>query len=384
MKSAIVFKAVLPNATELANHLKEILFTPVSEFSRVAYGFISNEITGEIVTPLIDNVGFAIQLRIDEKIIPRDVINKKVKEKIKLIYSDTGGDQKVTRKEKFEIQSDIMSEILPVALIKSTVLTGYYIAKNNTFIVDTGNKKHASRMMSMLIRCIGHVSTTTIHVSGVKEGVTTKVRERFCGNDYALKGFELGEKCTLVTPDKKKKTYINIDLDTQSDNILDDIESGMEVERISLSHSNVEFMLTNEFHLKSLRFPDCDETLESTEKEDKAYAWRHEVTVKSLFVSDIIELLCDLIGQKPESITVNDDNMLQSGPEHEESGKDHDDNLYSKVVDHVKGLQRCSVANIQRVFKLGYNSSARIVDQMEAEGIVSPAGENGVRTVLVE
>ncbi|MDP5253667.1 MULTISPECIES: DNA translocase FtsK 4TM domain-containing protein [unclassified Vibrio] len=58
------------------------------------------------------------------------------------------------------------------------------------------------------------------------------------------------------------------------------------------------------------------------------------------------------------------------------------DPLFDQVVEHVVQSRRGSVSGVQRRFKIGYNRAARIVEQLEAQGIVSPPGHNGNREVL--
>ncbi|MEI2563437.1 DNA translocase FtsK 4TM domain-containing protein [Vibrio metoecus] len=67
----------------------------------------------------------------------------------------------------------------------------------------------------------------------------------------------------------------------------------------------------------------------------------------------------------------------------EQSESDEDlDPLFDQVVEHVVETRRGSVSGVQRRFKIGYNRAARIVEQLEAQGIVSPPGHNGNRDVL--
>ncbi|NQZ91377.1 MAG: DNA translocase FtsK 4TM domain-containing protein [Moritella sp.] len=58
------------------------------------------------------------------------------------------------------------------------------------------------------------------------------------------------------------------------------------------------------------------------------------------------------------------------------------DELFDQAVYHVTQTRRGSVSGVQRKFKIGYNRAARIVEEMEVQGIVSSPGNNGNREVL--
>ncbi|WP_140919228.1 DNA translocase FtsK 4TM domain-containing protein [Limnobaculum xujianqingii] len=58
------------------------------------------------------------------------------------------------------------------------------------------------------------------------------------------------------------------------------------------------------------------------------------------------------------------------------------DPLFDQAVAFVVEKKKPSISGIQRQFRIGYNRAARIIDQMEAQGIVSPPGHNGNREVL--
>lgn len=58
------------------------------------------------------------------------------------------------------------------------------------------------------------------------------------------------------------------------------------------------------------------------------------------------------------------------------------DPLFDESVAFVTETRRVSVSSVQRKFRIGYNRAARIVEQMEASGVVSSAGHNGSRDVL--
>ena len=80
------------------------------------------------------------------------------------------------------------------------------------------------------------------------------------------------------------------------------------------------------------------------------------------------------------------DSILSSSEEGEGGfGLDSDeelDPLFDQAVAFVVDKRRASISGVQRQFRIGYNRAARIVEQMEAQGIVSSPGNNGNREVL--
>ncbi|MRT06870.1 cell division protein FtsK [Pantoea agglomerans] len=77
---------------------------------------------------------------------------------------------------------------------------------------------------------------------------------------------------------------------------------------------------------------------------------------------------------------------ITAGEESESSGGiDSDeelDPLFDQAVGFVVDKRRASISGVQRQFRIGYNRAARIIEQMEAQGIVSAPGHNGNREVL--
>ena len=83
------------------------------------------------------------------------------------------------------------------------------------------------------------------------------------------------------------------------------------------------------------------------------------------------------------------DDILSSGSTEDFTGtsrsNDSDlDPMYDEAVSVVLKSRKASISNIQRQLRIGYNRAARLIDQMEADGIVSPAENNGNRTILAQ
>lgn len=82
-----------------------------------------------------------------------------------------------------------------------------------------------------------------------------------------------------------------------------------------------------------------------------------------------------------EGIT-DDDQGESLGSYEDQSGSSKKDQLYQKAVEIVIREGKASTSFVQRHLQVGYNKAAGIIEQMEAEGIISPANHVGKREVL--
>jgi S-DNA-T family DNA segregation ATPase FtsK/SpoIIIE len=80
-----------------------------------------------------------------------------------------------------------------------------------------------------------------------------------------------------------------------------------------------------------------------------------------------------------ESITAGEESDSAAGGM---MGDEELDPLFDQAVSFVVEKRRASISGVQRQFRIGYNRAARIIEQMEAQGIVSEPGHNGNREVL--
>ena len=76
--------------------------------------------------------------------------------------------------------------------------------------------------------------------------------------------------------------------------------------------------------------------------------------------------------------------VFSSEKEISENSKDtnNKDELYQAALDIIRSEGKASTSFLQRKLQIGYNRAARIIDMMEADGIVSKANHVGKRDVL--
>ncbi|SDY63849.1 DNA translocase FtsK [Acinetobacter kyonggiensis] len=111
--------------------------------------------------------------------------------------------------------------------------------------------------------------------------------------------------------------------------------------------------------------------------------------VHGAFISDDeVNNICDAWRERAapnyvdEILTPYDEEPTSRGFEDGDGGSERDA-LYDQCVSFVLETRKASTSSLQRKFSLGYNRAARIIDQMEENGIVSGMGANGKREILV-
>jgi len=94
--------------------------------------------------------------------------------------------------------------------------------------------------------------------------------------------------------------------------------------------------------------------------------------------TDYVNGVLEEVQTMGEGVVVGPTGLPESGG----SSGDESDPLYDEAVKIVTETRRASISGVQRRLKIGYNRAARLVEAMEAAGVVSPQEHNGDRSVL--
>lgn len=113
--------------------------------------------------------------------------------------------------------------------------------------------------------------------------------------------------------------------------------------------------------------------------------------VHGAFISDDeVNRICDAWRERGSPDYVDDiltpydeEGGSSRGFESEDGGGADRDPMYDQAVQFVLETRKCSASALQRKFSLGYNRAARLIDNMEDAGIISPMGPSGKRDILV-
>jgi S-DNA-T family DNA segregation ATPase FtsK/SpoIIIE len=111
-----------------------------------------------------------------------------------------------------------------------------------------------------------------------------------------------------------------------------------------------------------------------------AFVDDHEVHAVTAFLKQYGEP--DYVDDVLNDTQVTSDGMSITATGMLEQSADGQDELYDKAVAYVTSSRRASISSVQRQLRVGYNRAARLVEEMEAAGVVSPPEHNGQREVL--
>ena len=345
-------------------------------------GFIPNGATGELLTPI--EGGYSLTVRHDEKILPAAAVRAAIHEALSA-YEEING--QASDEQRGEIEATVMQDLIAKALVHTTIVNAFYREKENYLVVATTNKDLAQLVVSLLVKCCGSVKTTTIHISGIKGGLTQRLGNHLDGIENAFEGFKLSNYC-LLKHKTNKATFDLDNLDRARDGLEEALRGEMQVETMALEHGQMCFKITKDFHLRKIVFFGelTEDEQEARGELDGAMLWRVEASVQLLQLSAAINALCQLFGYKEpvnDAIgeagegTVALEPIAPVGTEEQQMKK------LTDAAEFVRSQGRCSISALQRHFQWGYNEAARMVEGLEAAGIVERHAD-GTHTVTKE
>lgn len=106
------------------------------------------------------------------------------------------------------------------------------------------------------------------------------------------------------------------------------------------------------------------------------------IRVQGAFISDAeVEHIVSFVKEQQEADYSEEMMQLDTAPA---ANEEPEDELFDEAVEFVRGEETASISKLQRRFRIGYNRAARMIDEMEARGIVGPADGSKPRKVNID
>ena len=270
----------------LEDRLPSKVFLPCPSSALSSVGWVSPINDGYLTRTVRSST--MICMRIDEKVMPSSVIRSMVDEKAKSIEQAQA--RKVRKRERDSIRDEIIHEMLPKALIKTTLVHAYIDIEQNIIVVDAASPKTSELLLSLLRATIGSLPVQPFSVSA--RPTTFMTGWLISGSDPLPKTIELRESCVLVSPvtDNSKVTCKNIDL--ESDEVKEHLHAGKQVVSLALSFNNsMTFKLESDLSLKSIRFTDEIKEKYGEDVEDEISRFDADLFMQSATIALLVDEL---------------------------------------------------------------------------------------------
>lgn len=227
-----------------------------------------------------------------DKLLPAAVINEMVAEKIVDIQASEG--RAVGRKERQNLKDDVILELLPRALVKSSLQFAFIAQQQGLLIVDAASSKRAEELISFLRETIGSVPVIPVVANNIPQQIMTQ---------WLLSGepphsFEFGHECELRDPSDEGGVIRCKHQELTSSEIGSHIKAGMYVSKLGLCwNDSIDFMVDDQLAIKRLGFGEIiQEKANQLDAVDAAAQFDQDFAVMTLELVALINALIAVFG----------------------------------------------------------------------------------------
>lgn len=271
----------------LAELLEPLTFQPCGKLDPVRYGWVPP--LGRHGSQLVHacNGNIMVCAKRQEKILPAAVIKEQLDERVANLAAEEG--RHIGRKERDSLKDEVIFDLLPRALAKSTLDFAYIAPQEKLVYVNSASSKRAEELLSGLREALGSLSAVPVTAVNPPVACMTEwLRE------HTLPArFTLGEECELQAP-KDGRVIRCKNQDLTADEILSHIHSGMVVNKLALTWNEaIHFVLDDQLAIKRLKFD--DKLLELAGERNPETAAEEFDTDFSVMSAELASFLADLL-----------------------------------------------------------------------------------------
>lgn len=286
---------------ELENRLPD--FATIGDHQRASSGFV-NVIPDQDVRVLKVPGGWAICLREDSKAVPASEVNKAAAEKAQAVYEATG--RKPGKKEMKEIKADVIHDLLPRAFARQKMTHILYSERTQRLFVNTGSQKTADLVMTLLVKSLESVKTSTVHVSEPKMGLATRLKNWLNDEDDEDCFGRLAPVNEAVLKDSDRKWAIKAKdtLRAAEKALKEAIERKARVDSIGFAMDDgVQFRITEALRVQGVKH----RVVEDDEDTDIAHCWVSQLASEIRTLDEIFDDILHLLSPEKAQAAKADD-----------------------------------------------------------------------------
>lgn len=375
----------------------------------------------------------------EDKILPPAVVNDLLAKKIKEL-SDENGVLHERPGGRRGIKDALLDELLPRAFVTPSRTSAFLDFGRGLICIDHSSRKVSEQVVSEVRHAVGSFPALPLNAEVAPRAILTG----WLAGEPLPEGLSLGSDCELRETGDSGHIVKITNGELQGEELAKHLEAGMQCTRLALNlEDRLSFTVGEDLVVRKFKLLDgAVDKLDQGEAEDL----RAELDARFVLNVGEIQILFDLLAtafrlspcveEEPlaADVTANPkvrkaarkamESFQRTADKHggsitisaidPKSGKEEellrvdpkktkgkltpgeklidklseivdagvDDPLYPGAVEYVRDNENCSISRVQRVFKIGYNRAARLIEAMEVAGVVSPPSADGTRSLL--
>ncbi len=322
---------------------------------------------------------FLIKLVTEKKLLPSSVINAVAKDKADKLEEAQGF--RPGRKAMKELKEQAADELLPRAFPIRSETWCWIDPVHGWLCVDASSATRADDVVKLLLKSVERMPLESLRVEHSPSAMMTA----WLVSDEAPEGFTIDQDAKLQATGESRATVRYAKHTLAVDEMRRHIATGKQCTSLAMTwRDKISIVLTESLSIKSIK--PLDVLREGTTARDDAERFDSDFT---LMVGELNLLLCDLMAAlggeagdlvSPARTPQIELKVLETPAPHAEGNGP--DPLYGNAVQVVMTNQRASISLIQRRLAIGYSRAARLLEDMEKQGVVSHMHSNGTRDIL--
>ena len=380
-------------ATSLEQALAPQQFTPATSMDLVRQGWAAPRGADQ---PLVHAVGgqFLLQLKTEKKLLPSTVINQVAG--ARALEMEEAQGFAPGKKAMKELKERVTDELLPRAFAILSTTAVWIDPVNGWLVVDAASPAKADEVVKLLLKSVDKLPLESLRVMRSPVAMMTG----WLQHDEAPAGFTVDQDAIMRATGESKAQVAYKRHTLEADDIRRHIAAGKQCTRLAMTWSDkISFVLDESLAIKSVKPLDILRECKIGETADETFD-----SDFALMAGELAKMLADLVEALGGEVDAAARPAVDAGP-----AKGHEpvreqrvvlelngqapgtvppgdgstsDPLYAQAVELVRSRQRASVSLMQRYLGIGYNRAARLIEEMEAGGVISVAASNGDRKVI--
>jgi recombination associated protein RdgC len=368
----------LPELDAVETAMQQYAFTPCAPTQEGSSGWVPPR--GHDNGPLIESVGgqWIMKLLTEQRILPGSVVSRHADDRLDKIEKETGRRPKGKRLR--EIKEEVRHELLPRAFTRESTMLAWLDPVARLVAIGASSRGRADTMAAQLIQSAPGLNLHALRTA-LNPGTAMAL---WLANQEAPAGFSIDRDCELKQPDSEKAAVRYARHTLELPEVGEHIRQGKTPTKLAMSFKGrVSFVLQGNMVLQRLRL--LDVVLQDAFDADERAADGFDADV-AMFTGEMRLMLPELLSamggiEVPPIVAASQPDGDKPAFHAEGDGPDP---LFDQAVTVVRSSKHASISLVQRHLQIGYNRAARLLERMEAEGMVSPMDREGKRELLTE